>query len=791
MKSNKLAKFLVAVVATAGVIWSSIAVAIDWNITGFVRQEIGISISGQENQNNQMSDDMNGRIVPHYTSPHISPTNANLPKRRLLGAPFTGGHAGLVGGNDLVSGLPNVLQNPLTPIAEQSASPQTPTGLGLATLAAGASHGSPASAQQSAYNCRFGNLNQRGFLGGGVTTDPISSQAAINGGTATGFFQSEGFFGVRCPNAAGNFQQPGGAFTPAGVNSQALAGQDDFDVTMFNTRAEIDIQARFNRRLSAYMKTRAYFWGEDLFTSGRVGDHFSQKGMFHGDAGNILEVSGGDLLLDIPALYFDYNKGPLWIRVGQQTIAWGEAYFFRVMDVANGLDLRRQLIGVAAEEFSDQRVASPAIRMSYTFDNGFELDAFAQMFSPSLLPGQNTPYSVVGHGVTLDEEDEFEDAENSINFGFRLNMPVTDSLSLMAMYTNRRDPNGVFRYTDAPRNWAGQVNPFCLGARNDTKQVLERFGLFTSTASGRGADLTKLGITPSDGSCGSPLAPDPWAANSTEFLTKTNEARLDPVKAIRVVVDEWEADRLGTREAFGFAPERNIVDAMSTAEGFHSSFGAFRAWVSREFKREQIFAVGGNYIVNSENEWLDQLIIRGEVAVTPDKAFTDTGLSKNFIRETEVVSALILEKYQRLSDAFPATYMVAQWMHRTSSDLFGRHLSGMEAPDLYSFLEPDGVTFKQTALDDYKPDGQDNANYVAIALQQPFPNLVWRLDFALLIDVQGGALFQPGVRYRPSADWQFDLYATVVEDFSSTKNDTIMETIDFNDEVFARITWFF
>lgn len=787
MKSNKLAKFLVAVLATAGVIWSSMALAIDWNITGFVREEIGISITGQENQNNQMSDNQNGQVVRHYTSPLISPENAALRKTYLSRAPFTG-----VGGNEF--GVPS-------PLSNRGFTPGPVLGDGLGTAIGGAGTG-------SSHNCRFGSYNLRGAVGLGRTTDPIVGQNGVGGvaftapgpGDALNEFGGEGFFGVSCPNAAGNFQRvgginalPAGAYTPATVNTAALAGQDDFDVTMFNTRAEIDIQARFNRNFSAYMKTRAYFWGEDLFTDGRVGDHFSQKGMFHGDAGNILEVSGGDLLLDIPALYVDYNDGPLWIRVGQQTIAWGEAYFFRVMDVANGLDLRRQLIGVAAEEFSDQRVASPAVRMSYTFNNGWEVDAFAQMFSPSLLPGQNTPYSVVGHGVTLDEEDEFEDAENAINFGFRLNMPITDNFTMMAMYTNRRDPNGVFRYTDAPRQWAGQVNPFCQGPRNDTFQLLNALDNAGLAGFGHGVNpvTRQLGVTPSDGSCGSPLAPDPWAANSTEFMTKTNEARLDPVKAIRVVVDEWEADRLATREAFGFAPEFNAFDAISTAEGFHSTFGAFRAWVSREFKREQIFAIGGNYIINSENEWLDQLIVRGEVAVTPNKKFTDLGLSKNFIEETEVVSALILEKYQRLSDSFPATYIVAQWMHRTSSDLFGRHLSGMEAPDLSDFLEADGVTFKSSIQDRYEPKGHDNANYVAVALQQPFPNLIWRFDLAVLIDVEGGALFQPGVRYRPSANWQFDLYATVVEDFSSTKNDTIMETIDFNDEVFARVTWFF
>ncbi len=84
-------------------------------------------------------------------------------------------------------------------------------------------------------------------------------------------------------------------------------------------------------------------------------------------------------MIDIPALYLDWNRGPLWVRLGNQTIAWGEAYFFRVMDVANGLDLRRHLaLGPGAEEYQDQRVASPGIRVSYTFKNGWELDAFAQ-----------------------------------------------------------------------------------------------------------------------------------------------------------------------------------------------------------------------------------------------------------------------------------------------------------------------------------------------------------------------------------------------------------------------------
>ena len=83
--------------------------------------------------------------------------------------------------------------------------------------------------------------------------------------------------------------------------------------------------------------------------------------------------------------------------------------FFRVFDVANGLDTRRHFfLDVASEEYADERVASPAVRVSYTFNNGVEIDAFVQMFSPTLLPGLNTPYNLVTSGFSWDNEIELD-----------------------------------------------------------------------------------------------------------------------------------------------------------------------------------------------------------------------------------------------------------------------------------------------------------------------------------------------------------------------------------------------
>ena len=55
--------------------------------------------------------------------------------------------------------------------------------------------------------------------------------------------------------------------------------------------------------------------------------------------------------------------------------------------------------------------------------------------------------------------------------------------------------------------------------------------------------------------------------------------------------------------------------------------------------------------------------------------------------------------------------------------------------------------------------------------------------------IWGGILVQPGVRWRPRDDFQLDLYANVLD--SDGGNDDIMGTLETQDEVFARLTYYF
>ena len=648
--------------------------AIDWNVTGSVRQEIGIGIASGENEFNQNGNPFNARSVPVLTN---NPLNGALLRSDGLRADA------------------NTAPVPTT--------------------------------------CKF------------------STQVA-------------------CP-AAGR------------ANTYGAGLDDSFNFNLFSTRLDLDVQARISPNWAATMKLRAVYDAVPKLSDGRTGDIFGQP-FWHARSANPLEINGASMMADLPAFYVDYNDGPLWIRAGQQSIAWGEALFFRVMDVANGLDLRRHLtLNPAAEEFQDQRIASPGLRLSYTFDNQWEVDAFVQMFTPTVLARTNTPYNVVPSAFSWREGDEFDDAERALNFGARLTMPMTDSFTLLAAYVNRRNPDGVVRWADAPRRTTlpsafGTENPFCAGASNNPFAALP--GAPTQASVG--------------GGCGSFFAPDGTATSSAfEWFHMAGRTRLNAVLGTQVSINEAPASAFAARSVLGLGNEVSALDAISTLDAFYTGFGGLRGYITREFKREHVISLGGNYIFTAApDSFLDQLIVRGEVAVTPNKQFTNLGLSREFIEATDVVSALIVEKYQRFSIDMPAAYMVAQWMHRTESDLFGRHLSGNENNGFWPYLDPDTGALSPAArvAGSGQPRGQGSANYVAFAIQQPFPDLVWRADLAVLVDVQGGVLLQPGVRYRPSANWQWDLYANLIEG-GGDENDDALETLDFADEIFMRVTYYF
>jgi hypothetical protein len=263
---------------------------------------------------------------------------------------------------------------------------------------------------------------------------------------------------------------------------------------------------------------------------------------------------------------------------------------------------------------------------------------------------------------------------------------------------------------------------------------------------------------------------------SDEWFHYAGLTRLDGIEGLNASIRDFQpwtgllnAFEINPENCAGITPDLREC-ARIELDSFYAALGPLKGHIEREYFDEDIFGVGFTYVFQGKpNGLLDQLVLRTEATYALDRKFTNLGLDAEYIEEDEFISNVSLEKYHRFSSGFPATYFVFQWMHKSESDMLGRHVSGLD--------------------NDGEASGESNFNAFVFALQQPFPGLIWRADLSVLYDAAGGYLIQPGVRWRPRDNVQVDLYYNYIE--SDGGNKDVMQTFEDMDEAFARFTWYF
>lgn len=509
----------------------------------------------------------------------------------------------------------------------------------------------------------------------------------------------------------------------------------------FSSRVEVNLDGKLADTWSAHFKLRGI--ADEI---GRVDKAFRNANTFEQEfygnkQGTPLEAAGKDWMLDLPVAYLDYNSGPLWLRFGNQQIAWGEALFFRVSDVTNGLDLRRHsVLGVAAEEYADSRVPGLGVRGSYRLNEDWDVEGFTQKFQPSILPGQNSPYNPIPAQFTVHEREGYEAVKNNWNFGTRLRGKFGD-VGVQAFAVRRNNPDGVYKWTLANGAGAMPGSAFEAGTGTGVYSSAEWFHYASSARlAGLGGLMTALNEFP--GTVG--LGANAVAAGCGAASAAVGNVRVD--------------------KASGGC----ILDTFFTGSDL-------RGHIRRDYLRETVVGFGVNRVFEGEPDTLfDQLIGRFEMSYTPNKKFTNPTLSQNYIEKNETQFAFIFEKYHKFSNDVPATYMVAQWLHKSASDLFGRALEGLDN-------QPGQV-----------PAGQKRGfDAIALAVQQPSPTLAWRFDMTALTDLKGGWLLQPGAKWKPNKDFQLDIYANIIKSYGAQNQRNFAQGLDFANEVFVRGTYSF
>lgn len=524
-----------------------------------------------------------------------------------------------------------------------------------------------------------------------------------------------------------------------------------------------------------------------------------------------LEFAGQDYLLDFPNLYLDMQFGPLLLRVGNQQIAWGDAIFFRILDVPNALDLRRHsVLDFVAEEFSDKRVPSLGVRASLTAPNplfflgggDWEYDAFVQRFRPNILGNPNTPYNVLPSQFTVHNKFKRVDGWDNLNFGIRMKGPA-GPVDLQFIAARVYNPAGVFHWTASgvEEGLPGTLPNVLLQPGGDTL-VPDLVNALDGALGPLGlADLGvptvgELALDQLSAITGSilartPFEVDPSGINSAaEFSAYGGIARLDHFNGLNELIENFPAG-----QALGAQVASSNEQQMRQEDIFIQLTDGLRGHVARDYFRENNFGFGVTRNFRGEpGSLIDQLIGSFEFKYTPDRVFTPIDLSPErgeFIEEDEIEAALVFTKFQRISRSFPATFLVLQYLFRSESDLFGRHLSGYGGKE--------GKFPGQTNFDDdigsSDPDAVNDApsNYhaIAFAFQQPFPNRIFVADFATLFDAQGGLLVQPSLTWKPNRELKVQGFYNFIDTIYGNPNNNALETASFADEFTLRVTYQF
>jgi hypothetical protein len=479
--------------------------------------------------------------------------------------------------------------------------------------------------------------------------------------------------------------------------------------------------------------------------------------------GNPLEFSGRNYMVDFPALLLEYTSGGLNVRVGNQQIAWGQAIFFRVLDVPNGLDLRRHtILDRAMEEFSDKRVPMLSARVTYQMTNNILADAYVGKFQPTVFGNPNTGYNIVPTQFTV--QDMFREGgfDDEISYGLRLKGDY-GRWGWQAVAARRWNPDGTFRWTES------------RVAKDLPNQGL---GALVETLYGLGTGPSDCGPTTGDALARTPFEASPGGVYSAdEWFNYAGQARLSGFHGLNAAIDEFPC----AKALFASVVDPNDADAMAQSTNqlntfFMAAGGALRGHIAREYHQENVFGLGLSYVTESDrSEFLNQLIFNLEVSYQPRRTFTNTSLSREFIVEDEWTAALVMDKWHRFFNNFPGTYIVGQVLHKTESDLVGRHLSG------YGGTQENGM-----------PEGRSSASYLVAGFLQPFPNKIWEVEFAGLWDPRGGLFLQPGVRWNPGRSITVEGFYNYVDgELRGNPNDNLISTLGFAEEFSLRLTYQF
>src|SRR5581483_821511 len=162
-------------------------------------------------------------------------------------------------------------------------------------------------------------------------------------------------------------------------NLKAIGRTDNNRLQLFRQWGLVDATWQTPLRNLKFF-TRARVWHDSTAEAdGAIPEYDAFPTHYHND-GWFLRTSSNTTAAELWEAWGDYNAGNLWVRVGKQTIVWGDVAPTRLLDDINPLDLSWHLVlePLGKEVFDQLRIPIWAARASYSlpFAPDFQLEGY-------------------------------------------------------------------------------------------------------------------------------------------------------------------------------------------------------------------------------------------------------------------------------------------------------------------------------------------------------------------------------------------------------------------------------
>ncbi len=203
--------------------------------------------------------------------------------------------------------------------------------------------------------------------------------------------------------------------------------------------------------LKFYARTRLFLNQTANLDPGNIRHYDAFPQRWAGDGIAFMQLANDNVSLQAWEEWVQYENATWFIRLGKQTIVWGDVAPTRLLDEVNPLDLSWHFVNepLGRDVFDNLRIPIWALRVGYSpsfFPTGWEIEGYISpdifAYMDTQLPANNSPYNLLSFPPPIQFHDNINSGRYGVSGGVRLT-GMLGPVNFTVAWLDRHDPDFI------------------------------------------------------------------------------------------------------------------------------------------------------------------------------------------------------------------------------------------------------------------------------------------------------------------------------------------------------------